>query len=33
MTPPKKPYSGPVSDHFDGRQFFDPDGVAAEITW
>jgi L-ascorbate metabolism protein UlaG (beta-lactamase superfamily) len=21
-------YNGPVSDHFDGRQFFDPDGVA-----
>jgi L-ascorbate metabolism protein UlaG (beta-lactamase superfamily) len=20
-------YSGPVSDHFDGRQFFDPDGI------
>ena len=27
MTPPKKPYSGPASDHFDGRQFFDPDGA------
>jgi L-ascorbate metabolism protein UlaG (beta-lactamase superfamily) len=24
---PNKPYSGPVSDHFDGRTFFDPDGV------
>ena len=22
-----KTYAGPVSDHFDGRQFFDPDGV------
>jgi L-ascorbate metabolism protein UlaG (beta-lactamase superfamily) len=22
-----KTYSGPVTDHFDGRQFFDPDGV------
>jgi L-ascorbate metabolism protein UlaG (beta-lactamase superfamily) len=22
-----KAYAGPVSDHFDGRQFFDPDGV------
>jgi L-ascorbate metabolism protein UlaG (beta-lactamase superfamily) len=22
-----KIYSGPISDHFDGRQFFDPDGV------
>jgi hypothetical protein len=22
-----KTYSGPVSDHFDGRHFFDPDGV------
>ena len=22
-----KTYSGPISDHFDGRQFFDPDGV------
>jgi L-ascorbate metabolism protein UlaG (beta-lactamase superfamily) len=22
-----KTYSGPVSDHFDGRQFFDPEGV------
>src|ERR1700694_4866183 len=22
-----KPYAGPVSDHFDGTQFFDPDGV------
>jgi L-ascorbate metabolism protein UlaG (beta-lactamase superfamily) len=21
------PYEGPVSDHFDGKQFFDPDGV------
>src|SRR6476661_10379307 len=23
-----KAYSGPVSDHFDGERFFDPDGVA-----
>ena len=22
-----KTYEGPVSDHFDGLQFFDPDGV------
>jgi hypothetical protein len=22
-----KTYDGPASDHFDGRQFFDPDGV------
>ena len=22
-----KTYSGPVSDHFDGEHFFDPDGV------
>ena len=22
-----KNYAGPISDHFDGRQFFDPDGV------
>ena len=24
---PMKTYSGPVSDHFDGVRFFDPDGV------
>jgi L-ascorbate metabolism protein UlaG (beta-lactamase superfamily) len=27
MTSSRKTYSGPISDHFDGRQFFDPDGV------
>jgi L-ascorbate metabolism protein UlaG (beta-lactamase superfamily) len=27
MRSPRKAHSGPVSDHFDGRQFFDPDGV------
>ncbi len=27
MVSRKKNYSGPPSDHFDGRQFFDPDGV------
>jgi L-ascorbate metabolism protein UlaG (beta-lactamase superfamily) len=27
MTSSRKIYSGPLSDHFDGRQFFDPDGV------
>ena len=27
MAPAGKTYSGPVSDHFDGRQFFDPDGA------
>ena len=27
-----KTYAGPVSDHFDGTHFFDPDGVAAEIA-
>ena len=27
MTSSKKIHSGPLSDHFDGRQFFDPDGA------
>jgi len=27
MTSFKKTHSGPVSDHFDGKQFFDPDGA------
>jgi L-ascorbate metabolism protein UlaG (beta-lactamase superfamily) len=27
MASSRKTYSGPISDHFDGRQFFDPDGV------
>jgi L-ascorbate metabolism protein UlaG (beta-lactamase superfamily) len=27
MISPKKPYDGPVSDHFDGLRFFDPHGV------
>jgi len=27
MTSSRKTYSGPISDHFDGKQFFDPDGV------
>jgi hypothetical protein len=27
MTSSRKIYSGPKSDHFDGRQFFDPDGA------
>ena len=27
MTSSKKIHSGPLSDHFDGEQFFDPDGV------
>jgi hypothetical protein len=22
-----KPYDGPISDHFDGTHFFDPDGA------
>src|SRR6185312_16206275 len=27
-----KTYSGPISDHFDGRHFFDPDG-ASPLFW
>ena len=27
MTSSMKTYSGPLSDHFDGKQFFDPDGA------
>jgi L-ascorbate metabolism protein UlaG (beta-lactamase superfamily) len=27
MRSSNSPYAGPPSDHFDGRQFFDPDGV------
>jgi hypothetical protein len=27
MNSSTKTYSGPPSDHFDGQQFFDPDGV------
>ena len=28
-----KTYDGPVSDHFDGMRFFDPDGVPPKIAW
>jgi L-ascorbate metabolism protein UlaG (beta-lactamase superfamily) len=28
-----KSYSGPISDHFDGRRFFDPDGVPPKSLW
>ena len=27
MTSSSKIHSGPLSDHFDGKRFFDPDGV------